>query len=315
MMQQVRSGKVKGLGVTTLKPSAVGAGTARRSPIRRAGIRRGAVVGRARAGRCTEGDGREAECGDQPDTRHRRDEGVSGAGRCRAGADDARSVRRADPRGHPAVAARSRKTPAFNPSDPVAGVRPEATMPLKQRDYTPDAPGHARRRARARPLAPLRRQRADADPRRLRRGGDQGRAAGGRHAARLAHEGRPDALEDLRAQQEEPVPRAAQARGAEAAARSRALGRDVRRELPPRHAREDGARARDPARAQPEARHRAHLRLRPGRALPAASRLRHADRGHVGLRGDQRLRRPRAGAAADVSRRRRRRASTARPRR
>ena len=82
-----------------------GAGTARARRLRRAGLRRGAVVGRPRAGRCTEGGDREAECGDQPDTRHRRDEGVSGAGRCRAGADDARSVRRADPRGHPAVAA------------------------------------------------------------------------------------------------------------------------------------------------------------------------------------------------------------------
>ena len=45
---------------------------------------------------------------------------------------------------------------------------------------------HARRRARARPLAPGRRQPAHAGARRFRRRGDQGRAAGGRHAARLA---------------------------------------------------------------------------------------------------------------------------------
>ncbi len=80
----------------------------------------------------------------------------------------------------------------------------------------------------------------------------------------------------------------------------RALGRDVRRELPPRHAGGDGARAAAAARAQPEARHRAHLRLGPGRALPAAPRLRHAGRRHVGFRFVQRFRRPRAGAAADV---------------
>ena len=59
---------------------------------------------------------------------------------------------------------------------------------------------------------------------------------------------------------------------------------------------------------------RAHLRLGPGRALPAASRFRHAGRGHVGFRLDQRLRRPRAGAAADVPRRHVSRASTARRR-
>ena len=42
--------------------------------------------------------------------------------------------------------------------------------------------------------------------------------------------------------------------------------------------------------------------------LPAAPRLRHADRGHVRLRLVQRLRRPRAGAAAHVPGRYRRRA-------
>ena len=45
--------------------------------------------------------------------------------------------------------------------------------------------------------------------------------------------------------------------------------------------------------------------------LPPQAGLRHADRGHVGLRLDERLRRPRAGAAADVSRRRHGRRSTA----
>ncbi len=60
----------------------------------------------------------------------------------------------------------------------------------------------------------------------------------------------------------------------------------------------------DAARAQPEARHRADLRVRAGRAVQATSGIRHADRGHVGLRRDQRLRRPRAGVAPDVSRRR-----------
>ena len=61
----------------------------------------------------------------------------------------------------------------------------------------------------------------------------------------------------------------------------------------------------------PQLRHRAHLRLGPGRPLPPAPGLRHVDRGHVGLRGDQRLRRPRAGAAADVPGRHDRRDCTA----
>ena len=78
------------------------------------------------------------------------------------------------------------------------------------------------------------------------------------------------------------------------------VGGAVRRELPPRHARGDGPRPGGAARAQPEARHRARLRLGPGRAVSPPARLRHADRRHVGLRGDERLRRPRAGAAADV---------------
>ena len=47
----------------------------------------------------------------------------------------------------------------------------------------------------------------------------------------------------------------------------------------------------------------AHLRLGPGRALSPQAGLRHADRRLFGLRLDERLRRPRAGAAADVSRR------------
>ena len=163
-------------------------------------------------------------------------------------------------------------------------------------------------RARARPLAPRRRQRAHPDPRRLRRRGDQGRAAGGRHPARLAHR------------------RTSQTHWKIYARNKKSLGLELRkpeaRELllrlvpsaamfvesfRPGTLEKMGLGARDAAGAQPEARHRAHLRLRPGRALPPAARLRHADRGHVGLRRDQRLRRPRAGAAADVSRRRRRR--------
>ena len=49
-----------------------------------------------------------------------------------------------------------------------------------------------------------------------------------------------------------------------------------------------------------QARHRAHFRLGPDRPLQAAAGFRHTGRRHVGLCRDQRLCRPRAGAAADV---------------
>ena len=57
------------------------------------------------------------------------------------------------------------------------------------------------------------------------------------------------------------------------------------------------------AQDQSQADRRAHLGLGPGRALPPQAGLRHPDRGLFGLRLDERLRRSRAGAAADVSRR------------
>ena len=70
------------------------------------------------------------------------------------------------------------------------------------------------------------------------------------------------------------------------------------RELPPGHAGGDGARPRRAARAQSRADHRAHHRLRPGRAVSRPAGLRHAGGGDVGLRLQERLRRSAAGAAA-----------------
>ena len=89
---------------------------------------------------------------------------------------------------------------------------------------------------------------------------------------------------------------------------ARGRRRHLRRELPARHARGDGPGSGETARAEPEARRGADLGLGAGRPLSPPPGLRHADRGHVRLRRDQRLRRPRASAAADVPRRRLRRA-------
>ena len=110
-------------------------------------------------------------------------------------------------------------------------------------------------------------------------------------------QGRAALVAGLRAQQEEPVPRPAPGRragGAAAPGRGRA---DPGRELPSGHAREDGSLAGRAARAQSAAGDRAHLRLGPDRALAAAARLRHPDRGLLGLRRDERLRRSGARAA------------------
>ena len=128
---------------------------------------------------------------------------------------------------------------------PSASRSREPLMTLKSRDYTPEAKGTLAG-IRVLDLSRLvRRQRADPDPRRLRRRGDQGRAAGRRHAARLAHERRADALEDLRAQQEEPrASSCASPRRASCCCELVPSARPLRRELPARHAGEDGARRR-----------------------------------------------------------------------
>ena len=60
----------------------------------------------------------------------------------------------------------------------------------------------------------------------------------------------------------------------------------------------DGAGPGRAACAQSGAGHRAHHRLRPGRAVSRPARLRHAGGGDVGLRRQERVRRPAAGAAA-----------------
>ena len=82
----------------------------------------------------------------------------------------------------------------------------------------------------------------------------------------------------------------------------------VHRELPARHARRDGHRAEGAALAQSAPHHRARLRLGTGRALSRQAGLRQPGRGHVDLRGEERLRRPPAGAAAARARRHDRRA-------
>ncbi|CAA9286742.1 MAG: hypothetical protein AVDCRST_MAG27-4313, partial [uncultured Craurococcus sp.] len=164
-------------------------------------------------------------------------------------------------------------------------------------------PGRDRCAARgpgARPVAPGRRQHADQGAGRPWRRGDQARAARGRHAARLAHPRHLHHLEDAEPQQALGLPclaRPACGGGGEAPCARRG---DAGGKLPPRRAGGDGPGAGGVARGQPAARHRAHQRLGAGWALPAQAGLRHAGRGLCRLRRGQRLRRPRAGAAADV---------------
>ena len=145
--------------------------------------------------------------------------------------------------------------------------------------------GNARRRACPRPLAPRRRQHADADPRRLRRRGDQGRAAGGRHAARVADEGRRRPTgRSTRATRRASASSCASPRRASCCCELVPSAAMFVESFRPGTLEEMGLAPDDAARAQSEARHRAHLRLGPGRALPPPARLRHAGRGHVGLR-------------------------------
>src|SRR5262249_5143415 len=75
------------------------------------------------------------------------------------------------------------------------------------------------------------------------------------------------------------------------------------REFQAWHARSDGTRARRAADNQSRSDPRAHLGLRPDRALCAAARLRHAGRGDERPCRAHRLSRPRAGAAAAGARR------------
>ena len=75
--------------------------------------------------------------------------------------------------------------------------------------------------------------------------------------------------------------------------------RGARRELPTGPPRETRARPRRAARPQPSARRHAHLRLRPGRPVRRAARLRHDRRGDGRVRGDQRRAGRAAAAAAD----------------
>ena len=74
---------------------------------------------------------------------------------------------------------------------------------------------------------------------------DQGRAAGRRHAARVADRGRRRRTgRSTRATRRACALDLRNGEARDAAARARAVGRDVHRELPPRRAREDGPRAR-----------------------------------------------------------------------
>ena len=106
------------------------------------------------------------------------------------------------------------------------------------------------------------------------------------------------ALEGLCAEQEESGAEPAAAGRARRAAGSAGEEPCADRELPPGHAGADGSRPRRAARAQSRPDHRAHHRLRPGRAVSRPARLRHAGRGDVGVCLEERLRRPPAGAAA-----------------
>ena len=87
------------------------------------------------------------------------------------------------------------------------------------------------------------------------------------------------------------------------AAQARRDRAGVHRELPARHARRDGPRAEGAALAQPAPHHRARLRLGTGRALSRQAGLRQPGGRHVDLRGEERLRRSPAGAAAARARR------------
>ena len=128
--------------------------------------------------------------------------------------------------------------------------------------------GRARRRARPRPLAAGRGQHADAGARRFRRRGHQGRAAGRRHAARMADRRRsPPTGRSTRATRRASCLELRKPEARDLLLEAAADRSGLRRELPPRHARRNGARARRAARAQSEARHRAHLRLGPDRAV------------------------------------------------
>ena len=161
-----------------------------------------------------------------------------------------------------------------------------------------------RRHHRARSVASGRGQHAVPAAGRFRRRGDQDRGPGqGRPAAPLARRGALAVLEGLCAQQEEPDARPAQAAGQGAAARPRRARARADRELPSGHAGEDGPRARDSACPQSAPCDRARLRLGADGTLRPEAGLRHAGGGHVGLRGQDRLSRPRSGAAADGARR------------
>ena len=178
-------------------------------------------------------------------------------------------------------------------------------MTLKQRDYTPQRAGHARRRARARPLAPRRRQRAHAGPRRLRRRGDQGRAARGRHAARLAARRacRPTGR-STRATRRACASSCASRKRASCCSSSCPTAAVFVESFRPGTLEKMGLAPETLLERNPKL---VIVRIsgfgQDGPVSPA-SRLRHAGRRHVGLRVVQRLRRPRAGAAADVPRRR-----------
>ena len=161
-------------------------------------------------------------------------------------------------------------------------------------------PAGRHRRPRSHP--PCRLQYAQPAACRLRRRGDQDRSAGqGRPLARLARGGHQRLLEGVCAQQEE---RHAQL------ARGRRQGRcccgppsaptDADRELSPGHARDSWASGPE-ALARASMRGivvRAHFWLGAGLARRILARFLHPGRGHVGLRREERLRGPRAGAAA-----------------
>ena len=123
-------------------------------------------------------------------------------------------------------------------------------------------------------------------------------------AARLAHQRHQRALEGLCAQQEERDAEPARARRHGPAAQARGERAGVHRELPARHAGRRWASARTRCtQRNPKLDHRARVGLGPGRALSRPAGLRQPGRGHVGLRRQERLSGPAAGAAAARARR------------
>ncbi|KOS92283.1 L-carnitine dehydratase/bile acid-inducible F domain protein [Burkholderia mallei] len=181
---------------------------------------------------------------------------------------------------------------------PPRGHGADSREALRRRCARP-ACGRARRRS----VAADGGQHAEPSARGFRRGRREGGERARRHAARGRRGRRQHQLEGVRAQQAQRVRRSALGRRHRHREAARARRRRVRRELQAGCARADGARAGRAARVAPVARDRAHFGLGADRPVSAQAGLRHAGRGVRGLRVDQRLRRSRAGAAADVSRR------------